>query len=327
MIPLLLAMVLACGIGALPSSVRAQGERLPRVGVLFLDAATRDSESGGLTLGLRELGYVRGHNVVVESRYADGRPALLAALAAELVAAKVDVIVAGGPGPLAAARRATSLVPIVAVSGSDPVAEGWAATLARPGGNVTGLAVTFPQLDLKRLELLKEVLPPAARVAVVIAPSELRADGADVIADMEAAAQRLGLRLQIQKVRGDADIQRVARVASEWRAQAIMTVETTFVVTNRARIAEMAAREGIPVAGEFTIFGADDILMAYGADLNDLLRRAATYVDKILKGARPGDLPIERPTKFDLTLNLKVARSLNVVIPPSIRLRADRVIE
>ena len=327
MIRLLLAMVMACGIVAGPSSVRAQGERLPRVGVLYLDPATRDSESAGLTLGLRELGYVRGRNVVVESRYADGRPALLAALAAELVAAKVDVIVAGGPGPLAAARRATSRVPIVAVSGADPVAEGWAATLARPGGNVTGLTVTFPQLDLKCLELLKEVLPPAARVAVVIAPSELPADGADVIADMEAAAQRLGLQLQIQKVRGDADIQRVASVASEWRAQAIMTVETTFVVTNRARIAELAAREGIPVAGEFTIFGADDILMAYGADLNDLLRRAATYVDKILKGARPGDLPIERPTKFDLTLNLKVARSLNVVIPPSIRSRADRVIE
>jgi putative ABC transport system substrate-binding protein len=301
---------------------------MARVGVLFIDPArVGESAAASLAKGMRDLGYVEGSNVAYKRRYAEGRPERLDAIAAELVAAGVDVIVVGGPAPLAAARRATTKVPIVAVSGSDPVSEGWAASLSRPGGNVTGLSVTFPELEQKRLEIMKELLPGAKRVAVVIAPLELHDGGNDVARDIDAAARRLGLQLQSLPVRTGADIDALGPALRHGRAQAIFTVETTFVVANRKRIAETAAQQGIPVLGEFTLFGADEILMVYGADLNDLLRRAATHVDRILKGARAGDLPIERPTKFDLTVNRKVASRLGIPIPSSILLRADRVIE
>jgi len=324
----LVALALAWGVlvasPALPQAV----QKLPRVGVLFIGAASdAEGPSGGVGRGMRELGYVDGRNVGYEWRYAEGRPERLDALAAELVAAGVDVIVAGGPGPLAAARHATTKIPIVAVSGSDPVREGWATTLARPGGNVTGLAVTFPELEQKRLEILKELLPGAQRIAVVIAPLETARMGSDVSSDSYAAARRLGLQLQPLPVRKAADLDDIGPALREGRAQAVFTVETTFVVTNRKRIAETAAQQGIPIIGEFTIFGADEVLMAYGADLNDLLRRAATHVDRILKGARAGDLPIERPAKLELTVNRKVASRLGIPIPASILLRADRVIE
>ena len=325
MIRVLLAIALSCAV----SVAGAQAvQRLPRVGVLYLDSASqREGSTSGFEKGLRELGYVPGRNVVIEQRYAEGRPDRLPALAAELVGEKVDVIVTGGPGPLKAMRAATTTIPIVTVSGSDPVAEGWAATLARPGGNVTGLAVTFPELEQKRLELLKEVLPGISRVGIVIAPFELRGGGGDVSAQNGAAARRLGLQLEVVPVRDAADLDGIGRALRLGRFQALVTVETTFVVANRARIAEQAQLQGIPVAGEFTLFGAEEVLFAYGADLNDLLRRAATYVDRILKGARAGDLPIERPTKLELTVNRKVARRLGIAIPPSILLRADRVIE
>ena len=298
--------------------------KVARVGVLFM---TPQSMTEGLARGMRELGYVPGQNVVFELRSAGGRPERLDALAAELVAANVDVIVAGGPGPLAAARRATRQGAIVAVSGSDPVAEGWAASLTRPGGNVTGLTVTFPELYLKRLDLVKEMLPGLSRIALVFMPAELTEEGASVVRPFEAAAKAMGLQTLLVPVGDRAAIADVGRAARQGRAQAIFTIDTTFVLDNRARIADAVAAQGIPVIGEFTLFGADEVLMAYGADLNDLLRRAATHVDSILKGARPGDLPIERPSKLALTVNRKVARSLGIPIPQSILLRADRIIE
>ena len=325
----MIRFVLAIVLAGATTAVTAQAvQRMPRVGVLYMGGPVSSEDSSvGFERGMRDLGYASGRNVVLDYRYADGRPERLPALAAELVAANADVILAAGPGPLAAARHATTTIPIVTVSGSDPVLEGWAKSLARPGGIVTGLSVTFPELEQKRLEIMKVLLPGALRIATIIAPLELRDGGSDVSTDMKDAANGMGLQLQSVPLRSVAELDGLGGALRRGRAQAVFTVETTFVVANRKRIAEIAAQLGIPVIGEFTIFGADDVLMAYGADLNDLLRRAATHVDRILKGARAGDLPIERPTKLELTVNRKVARDLGIAIPQSILLRADRIVE
>jgi len=325
MIRFVLAIVLVCAA----SAATAQGvQKTPRVGVLYMGGPLSSEDSSiGFGRGMRELGYVAGQNVVLDYRYAEGRPEQLATLAAQLVAAHVDVILAAGPGPLAAAQQATTTIPIVTVAGSDPVRQGWAKTLARPGGMVTGLSVTMPELEQKRLEIMKLLLPGVSRIVVIVAPLELGDGGDDISSETVVAAKGMGLKLQRFPLRSAGDLDGLADALRQGRAEAVFTVETNFVVANRKRIAEIAAQLGIPVIGEFTIFGADDVLMAYGADLNDLLRRAATHVDRILKGARAGDLPIERPTKLELTVNRKVARDLGIAIPQSILLRADRIVE
>jgi len=325
MIRFVLAIVLVCAA----SAATAQGvQKTPRVGVLYMGGPVSSEDSSiGFGRGMRELGYVAGQNVVLDYRYAEGRPEQLATLAAQLVAAHVDVILAAGPGPLAAAQQATTTIPIVTVAGSDPVRQGWAKTLARPGGMVTGLSVTMPELEQKRLEIMKLLLPGVSRIVVIVAPLELGDGGDDISSETVVAAKGMGLKLQRFPLRSAGDLDGLADALRQGRAEAVFTVETNFVVANRKRIAEIAAQAGIPVIGEFTLFGADEVLMAYGADINDLLRRAATHVDRILKGARPGDLPIERPTKLQLTVNRKVARELGIPIPRSIVLRADRIVE
>jgi len=325
MIRFVLAIVLVCAA----SAATAQGvQKTPRVGVLYMGGPLSSEDSSiGFGRGMRELGYVAGQNVVLDYRYAEGRPEQLATLAAQLVAAHVDVILAAGPGPLAAAQQATTTIPIVTVAGSDPVRQGWAKTLARPGGMVTGLSVTMPELEQKRLEIMKLLLPGVSRIVVIVAPLELGDGGDDISSETVVAAKGMGLKLQRFALRSAGDLDGLAGALRQGRAEAVFTVETNFVVANRKRIAEIAAQAGIPVIGEFTLFGADEVLMAYGADINDLLRRAATHVDRILKGARPGDLPIERPTKLQLTVNRKVARELGIPIPRSIVLRADRIVE
>ena len=192
---------------------------------------------------------------------------------------------------------------------------------------VTGLSVTFPELEQKRLEIMKVMLPGVSRIVVIVAPLELADGGSDISTETVAAAKGMGLKLQRLPLRSAGDLDGLAVALRQGRAEAVFTVETNFVVANRKRIGEIAAQLGIPVIGEFTLFGADEVLMAYGADINDLLRRAATHVDRILKGARPGDLPIERPTKLELTVNRKVARELGIPIPRSIVLRADHIVE
>jgi putative ABC transport system substrate-binding protein len=276
--------------------------------------------------GLRELGYVEGRSVVFERRYADGRPDRLPALAAELVRLKVELILAGGPATREAASQATRIIPIVAVSGSDPVREGWAESLARPGGNVTGLTVTFPELDSKRLQLLKDAFPALERVGVLFAPDEV-GNGNAYFDAMQTATQPLGVQLVSLQIHDANDLDAAFELARQRHLQALYVVATNAPVTLRVRIAELARIAGLLSIGEFPLQAQAGLLMTYGADLDDLARRSITYMDKILKGARAGDLPIERPTKFLLHINLRTAKALGVTIPQAFLLRADEVIE
>lgn len=317
--------VVAVAAACRPVAVSAQA--LKRVGVLYITPPDKDPAASGFGLGMRELGYVDGRNVVIDYRYAEGRPERFGPLAAELVRARADVILAGGRGALAAAQRASTTVPIVTVGGADPVGEGWAQSVARPGGQVTGLLVTYPEISQKRLGLLKEALPELVRIAVVLAPAELPNSSLSIVAPLDDAARRLGVQLQWFELKAPDDVEKALRRAREGGAQAVLAIETPFVVAMRSRLVEAAARERLPVSAEFAFIGTDGLAMAYGADINDLLRRAAGYVDRILKGARPADMPIESPTKFDLAVNLKAVRALGLTLPRAFLLRADRVIE
>ena len=323
-------LVVALGAYVLAAPLAGQPQtagRTYRIGMLVFGTAPSGAnpDPAGFQQGLRELGYVEGHNVVIERRYADGRPDRLAALAAELVQLKVDVILAGGPATREAASKATSTIPIVTVSGSDPVREGWAQSLAYPGGNVTGLTVTLPGLQLKSLELLKEVFPAITRVALLIAPLEL--DAKEIVQEMEAGARRLGLQIQVLEVRGPNDFDAAFSLARQRHAQALYMFATNTVVTHRARLASLAASDRLLSISQFPLMAQAGFLMIYGADLDDLGRRSISHMDKILKGARAGDLPIERPTKFQLIVNLKTAKALGITIPKSVLLRADEVIQ
>ena len=322
----LVISIAAASLAGRAAMLRAQptSAAMPRIGVLSFGTAPSGASpdpSAGFRQGLRELGYAEGRNLVLEYRYADGRSDRLATLAAELVLLKVDVILAGGPATLQAARKATSSIPIVALGGSDPVGEGWAQSLARPGGNVTGLTVTFPELGPKRLEILGQAVPGLARVAVLLAPAELEGSG------LEAGARALGLQVQLLEVSGPDDFEAAFKRATQGRAQGLYAISTNTIVTYRSRLAELSVSYRLPSVSDFPLLADAGFLMSYGADLDALARRAATYVDKILKGARPGDLPIERPTEFELVINLKTARALGITLPHAVLLRANRLIE
>ena len=323
-----LVMVLVLALAPLPADAQARAN-VPRIGILSFDGAPsgrNPDPSRGFLIGLREHGYVEGENVLIERRYADGRADRLALLAAELVQLKVDVILAGGPGPREAARQATSTIPIVTTSGADPVREGWARSLARPGGNVTGLTVTFDELDGKQLELLKQAFPHVVRVAVLFDPVAI-GDAKRLTQAIETSARTLGLQLQFVEVRGPNDIEVAFTLARRNLAQAVYAIPTNTLVTHRARLASLAGEDKLLSISSFPWMAQAGFLMTYGADLDDLGRRAISMMDKILKGARPGDLPIEQPTKFKLIVNVKTARGLGLTIPQSLLLRADEVIE
>jgi putative ABC transport system substrate-binding protein len=277
----------------------------------------------GFIQGLGELGYVEGRNILVERRWAAGRADRLTAMAAELVALKVDLILAGGQPAREAARHATATIPILTISGSDPVREGWAQSLARPGGNVTGLTFSFPELGPKRLELLKEAAPDLRRVVVLVDPIEL-VDAAAVIRDTEEGGRRLGLQVQVVQVRGSDEFEAAFAAARSHRAQAVFPIA---MWPYRARIASLAIRDKLLSVGESSDEARDGLLLGYGLDIDDLVRRAVAKMDQILKGARAGDLPIERPAKFRLSVNLKTARAIGVAIPQSLLVRADEVIQ
>jgi len=279
--------------------------------------------------GLRELGYVEDRNILIEYRWAEGKPERFPVLAAELVALKVDVIVtAGGTLAVLAAKRATATLPIVFGAVGDPVAEGLVSSLARPGSNVTGLSIVTTDLVGKWLDLLKQVVPGVSLVALLLKPDSMP-DSAKEVRLKEAAvsARALGVQLQVIEARGPADFDRAFSDMSEKGAGALVVLSTPAFNIERQRIVDLAAKNRLPTVYAFRTYVDIGGLMSYGPNIVDLYRRAAGYVDKILKGAKPSDLPVEQPTKFELVINLKTANALGLTVPPTLLAQADDVIE
>jgi putative ABC transport system substrate-binding protein len=275
--------------------------------------------------GLRELGYVEGQNIAIESRSAEGKDERLPVLAADLVRSKVDVIVATSGAATRAVQQTTRTIPIVMSQANDPVGSGLVANLARPGGNVTGLTIMSPDLVAKRLELLKELVPKVSRVGLLRNPDNPAS--AAMLQEAEAAARALGVRLQTLEARNPQEIEVAFAAMLKERAGALLMLTDAIFTTQRRQIAELAAKGRLPSIGQSSAFPDAGWLMAYGPNLLDLERRAATFVDRILKGAKPGDLPVELPTKFELVTNLRTAKAIGVTIPPSLLQRADRIID
>jgi putative ABC transport system substrate-binding protein len=314
---------------AWPLAARAQqADRVRRIGVLQGLAASDPEWSrrfGAFKRRLQELGWTEGRSVAFEFRFADGKPERLPTLAAELVQANVDVILTNAAQPIEAARKATSSVPIVMASVGDALGAGYVASLARPGGNVTGLTLVATDQSAKRLQLVKEIVPNLVRVAVFW---NANASGHRLqMQEMERATPELGIALQSLPVRGADEIDAGLQAAVQAKAQAIVTMDDPVVQSQRARIVAFAMRHHLPVMGEFRPATEAGALISYGPNQVELWGRAAAYVDKILKGAKPADLPVEQPTKFELVINLKTAKTIGIEIPTSILLRADEMIE
>ena len=304
------------------SAVEAQQPtKIPRIGILapgssaFPASAYYDS----FRQGLRELGYIEGKNIFIEIRYAEGKQDQLSDIATELVKLKVDVIVTSTRPGVLAAKNATSAIPIVFAAVGDPVRAGLVSSLARPGGNITGLSILETELFGKRLELLKETFPKITRVAYF-------REGTGS-AEMQAAARALGLQLQSLDVRSAKDFDGAFEAVLKERAQALTTAASPVISTNQQRIVAFAAKNRLPALYPYSEFIEAGGLMFYGVSFSDLFRRAATYVDKILKGAKPADLPVEQPTKFEFVINLITAKQIGLTIPPNVLVRADKVIK
>jgi len=322
-----LAVVLALSLALVPIAGEAQqATKVTPIGYLSGPSFSANAARiEAFRQGLRELSYVEGKNIVIEWRSADGKLDRLPALAAELVRLQVAVIVTSGGAPTRRAKEATSTIPIVMTNDPDPVGDGFVASLARPGGNITGLSTFAPELSGKRLEILREVVPKLSRVAVL--GSSGATGYAQTLKEIEPAAKAFKMQLQFLDVLHAKDIETAFRAASEGRAQGVLTLNSGILGSQRAQIAELAAKERLPVMYHQSDFVEAGGLMFYGVNVPDLSRRAATYVDKILKGARPGDIPVEQPTKFELVINLKTAKALGLTIPQTLLLRANQVIE
>jgi putative ABC transport system substrate-binding protein len=322
----IICLALSAVLFALSMSADAQQPtKIPRIGYLAAVALSANSaRTEAFRQGLRELGYVEGKNILIEWRSAEGKADRLASLAAELVRLKVDVIVTGGTIVTRAAKEATNTIPIVMTQDSDPVRNGIVASLARPGGNITGLSTLAPELSGKRLELLKEIIPKLSRVAVIGASTN---PGNELlIREVELAAKAFGLQLQYLDVRDPKDIETAFRAASKGRADGVLVLTGTALLSRRTQVVELAVKNRLPVIYHRSDYVEDGGLMFYGVNLTDLNRRAATYVDKILKGRTPADLPVEQPMKFEFIINLKAAKQIGLTIPPNVLVRADRVI-
>ncbi len=322
-------LIAAGAILAAPLAAEAQQPgKIARIGFLSLNMAGNPRGTDSFRQGLRELGYVEGRNVVIEYRDAERKFERLPALAAELVALNVDVIVAPSVVASQAAKQATKTIPIVFAGVADPVADGLVASLARPGGNVTGLSNLAPELVAKRLELLKEAVPGASRIAMLWQPgSGMEGTDKDTLKDAGVAARALGVRLQVVGARGPADLQRAYADMTRERANALVLLGTPMFFTERERIAGLAIGNRLPAMFPTRQYVEVGGLMAYGASLDDLLRRTTAYVDRLLKGARPSELPVEQPTKFELIINLKTAKALGITISQPMLGRADEVIQ
>jgi putative tryptophan/tyrosine transport system substrate-binding protein len=315
-------ITLVGGAAAWPLAARAQqGGKKYLIGRFA--AGSPDHLTDVLTQALRELGWVEGENVVFERRYAENRLERLPEMAADLVRLKVDVIVAGATLAPLAAKRATSTIPIILSSCGDPLGTGLVTTLARPGGNVTGMSLMGPDLGGKRLQLLKELLPQLASVAVLW--NAATPNSAIVLEEVQEAGQRLAIEVQSLEVRSPDDFDGAFETARKQRPDAMITADDPLTLDYRKRIADFAAEQQLPSIHALREFAADGGLMSYGPNIADVVRRAAGYVDKILKGAKPADLPVQQPTKFDLVINLKTAKAIGITIPPSLLARGDRI--
>jgi putative tryptophan/tyrosine transport system substrate-binding protein len=306
-----------------PTSDAQQAGAVPRIGFLSPGVAA-SAPNAAFRQGLRELRYVDGQNILVEYRWGDGDAARLPALAAELVRLPVEVVVATNNPAVLAARQATSNIPIVCVACSDPVGTGLVASLAHPGGNVTGFSLVTPELSGKRLQFLRETLPRIARVALLWDAGHVGM--ADRVKETETAARQLGVTLHVEWVKDPAHLDRAFATLAQARPDAFLTTVEPFTEGHRQRIVDFAAQHQLPAMYEDREFVDAGGLMAYGPSLTANYRRAAAYVDKILKGAKPGELPVEQPTKFELVINLKTAKALGLTIPQSVLVRADEVI-
>jgi len=325
-----LAVIFTLGLFLVALAADAQqASRTYRVG--FLATTTQGNELSpvaALREGLRDLGYVEGRNLAIEYRWADDKYERLPALAAELVQSRVDVIVTYGTPGCLAAKKATTTIPIVMASVGDPVRSGLVASLARPGGNITGLSIQDFELSIKRLELLKELVPTALRVAHLQVAGTQPTDVAEALQRQEdAAARSIGLQLQRVVVRGPSDFADAFSLMGKNGAQALTVANVAPLGAYAAQIAALATKHRLPTIGGGKGMAFAGLLLTYGPDISALHRRSATYVDKILKGAKPADLPVEQPTSFELVINLKTAKALGLTIPQSVLGRADQIIE
>ncbi|MGH7845761.1 MAG: ABC transporter substrate-binding protein [Candidatus Binatia bacterium] len=312
---------------ALDFSAQAQQpQKVPRIG--FLTGASLSATSARIEAfrqGLRELGYVEGKNIVIEWRSWEGKRDALPVLAAELVRLNVEVIVTGGSTNTRAAKQATAMIPIVMAQDPDPVGNGFVASLSRPGGNITGLSSPTADLAGKRLELLKEILPKLARTAVF--GTSTNRGNAQQLRKTQRAAGVIGMQLQYLDILGPKDIETAFRAASNGHADAVLVLNSFLSASHREQLADLAAKSRFPATYPHSMYVEAGGLISYGVNSNDLARRAATYIYKILKGAKPADLPVEQPTKFELVINLKTAKALGLKIPAHLLMEANRVIE
>ena len=318
-------VTLTLSLLAAPLTVTAQPRStVPRIGMLALGREESDPLGDAFRQGLRDLGYVEGKNLVLEYRSAAGQNERLPALAAELVRLPVDVLVTAGQGALAA-KHATATIPIVFTVFADPVGEGLVASLARPGGNVTGLSIMAQDLAAKRLELLTEVVPGLRRIAILWNPR--RSAHAIQIQEIQAASARGGIHVDVLEARSPQEFDRAFRTMGEQGVGAAIILDEALFYDERTRLATLAAQRQMPAMYGHRGYVDAGGLLSYGPNFTELNRRAATFVDKILKGAKPGDLPVEQPTKFELVLNLKTAKALGITFPPTLLVLADEVIQ
>ena len=309
----------------LSSASAQQSEKIPRIGFLVAGSpSTIAPRLDAFRLGLRVLGYTEGKNILLEFRYAEGKVDRMPDLATQLVRLKVDIIFSTGPQSTRAAKQATSTIPIVMAFDNDPVGNGFVASLARPGRNITGLSTLAPEISGKQLEILKEIVPKLSRIAVF--GTSTQPGSAQALKEVELAAEALGVKLQFLDILGPHDIESAFGAAAKGRAEALLVLNSPVFNAQRTQIIDLAAKNRLPTifwAPEFVEAGG---LMTYGVSFSDLYRRAAVYVDKILKGATPADLPVEQPTKFELVINLKAAKQIGLTIAPNVLARADKVI-
>ena len=319
----LIAIVFTFVIGGVEALAQGPG-KVPRIA--YLSAASAFSQVTQLDAfrqGLRELGYTKGNNIVIEERYADGKRDRLSEFAAELVRLKVDVIVTGGPTVTRFAKAATSTIPIVMAFDIDPVGSGFVASLAHPGGNITGLSSLGPELSGKQLELLKEIVPRLSRVAVL--GNSTQPGNAPSLTETQGAAREFKVQLQLLDVLKPKDIEAAFQAATKAHADAVLILGNPFLGAHRKQILELVLQNRLPTIYPQSEWVEDGGLMTYAASRTDLLQRTAVYVDKILKGAKPADLPVEQPKKFEFIINLKAAKQIGLTIPPNVLARADRV--